>query len=261
MGGQLAGRVALVTGASRGIGRATALVFAREGAAVVVNYSKSGERARQVADEIRAAGGRAIAVRGDVARKDEVLAMVEETLRQFGRIDVLVNNAGVFHRGSLLAGAEEDLDAMLAVNVKGVLYCVRAVAPHMMARRYGKIVNISSIAALGTARPDTGPYAATKAAVVSLTKRLALELGPHGINVNGICPGLIRTEMVVSDGTPAAIEARLAALAELAMLGRVGEPEDIAWSALFLASDRASFITGQVLTVDGGRMDFLSQSG
>ena len=261
MSGRLEGKVALVTGASRSIGRATALVFARQGAAVVVNYSKSREQARQLADEIRTAGGQAIAIQADVASKAEVRAMVEETRGRFGKIDVLVNNAGIFHRGNILTVTDEHLDEMVAVNVKGIIHCVQAVAPHMVARRYGKIVNISSIAALGTARPDTGPYAATKAAVISLTKRLALELGPHGINVNAICPGFIRTDMVLSHGTSEEVEARLAGVAKTAMLGGVGEPEDIAYSALFLASDEAGFITAQVLTVDGGRVDFLSHSG
>lgn len=261
MSGRLEGKVVLVTGASRGIGKATALVFARQGATVVVNYSKSREQARQVVDEILTAGRQAIAIQADVGRKAVVLAMVEEALGQLGRIDILVNNAGIFHQGNILTLTEEHLDRMIAVNVKGIIHCTQAIAPHMVARRYGKIVNIASIAGLGTARPDTGPYAATKAAVISLTKRLALELGPHGINVNAICPGFIRTDMVLSRGTPDEVEARLASVAKTAMLGRVGEPEDVAASALFLASDEASFITGQVLTVDGGRMDFLSHSG
>ncbi|MBI4591239.1 MAG: glucose 1-dehydrogenase [Candidatus Rokubacteria bacterium] len=261
MRGRLDGKVALVTGASRGIGKATALVFAREGAAVVVNYSKSRELARQVVDEIRKAGRQAIAIQADVARKAEVVAMVETTMREFGKIDVLVNNAGILSPGNILTLREESLDEMIAVNVKGVIHCAQAVAPHMIERRYGKIVNVASLAALGTAMADTTPYAATKAAVISLTKRLALELGVYGINVNAICPGFIRTDMLMSSGTPEEVEVRLASLAKKAVLGRVGEGEDIAYSALFLASDEAGFVTAQALTVDGGRMDFLSHSG
>ena len=261
MSGRLEGKVALVTGASRGIGKATALVFARQGAAVVVNYSKSQEQARQLVDDIRKAGGQAITIQADVSCKAKVLAMVEEALGQFRKIDVLVNNAGILHRGNILTLTEEHLDEMIAVNVKGIIHCTQAVAPHMMERRYGKIVNVSSIAAFGTSLADTTPYATTKAAIIALTKRLALELGPHGINVNAICPGFVRTDMVVSSGTPEADEARFTSLADKAMLGRIGKPEDIAYSALFLVSDEASFITGQVLAVDGGRMDFLSHSG
>ena len=261
MSKRLEGKVALVTGASRGIGRATALVFAGQGATVVVNYSKSREQAHRLVDEIRKAGGQAIAVQADVARKAEVGAMVEETLRRFGKIDVLVNNAGIIHRASILTLTGERLDEMIAVNVKGIIHCTQAVVPQMIERRSGKIVNIGSIASFGTTVGDTTPYAATKAAVIGLTKRLALELGPHGINVNAICPGFIQTEMATSGGSREESEARISDIAKKAMLGRVGEPEDIAYSVLFLASDEASFITGQVLTVDGGRMDFLSHSG
>lgn len=261
MGGRLGGKVALVTGASRGIGRATASLFAREGAAVVVNYAKNHEQARQLVDEIEKAGGQAMGVQADVAQRSQVLAMVETALGQFGKIDVLVNNAAIIHRANIMTLTEEHLDEMIAVNVKGIIHCTQAAAPHMIERRYGKIVNVSSIAALGTTMPDTTPYAATKAAVISLTKRLALELGPYGINVNAICPGFVRTEMAASGRTPEEMDARFASVVSKTMLGRVGEPEDIAYSALFLASDEASFITGQVLTVDGGRMDFLSHSG
>jgi len=260
MRGRLDGKVALVTGASRGIGRATALAFARQGAAVVVNYSKAHEQAQRLVDDIQKAGAQAVAIRADVASRTEVRAMVEGTLARWGRIDVLVNNAGILHRGNILTLAEENLDEMIAVNLKGMIHCAQAVAPHMMKRRYGKIVNISSIAALGTTMADTTPYAAVKASIVALTKRFALELGPHGINVNAICPGFIRTDMT-SVGTPQELDARVLSMAGRAMLGRVGAPEDVAAAALFLASDEASFITAQVLTVDGGRMDFLSHSG
>jgi 3-oxoacyl-[acyl-carrier protein] reductase len=258
---RLEGKVAVVTGASRGIGKATASVFARHGAAVVVNYAKRHGEARQLIEDIAQAGGRAIAIQADVSRKAEVLAMMERALGEFGKIDVLVNNAGILHRATILTLTEEGLDEMVAVNVKGMIHCTQAVAPHMIERRYGKIVNVSSIAALGTTMPDTTPYAATKGAIVSLTKRMALELGPHGINVNAICPGFIRTDMAVSSSSPQESEAKLAGVEKKTMLGRVGAPEDVAYCALFLASDEASFITGQVLAVDGGRMDFLSHSG
>lgn len=258
---RLTGRVALITGASRGIGKATALCFASHGASVVVNYAKSREAAHEVVDEIAKAGGKAIALQADVARAREVQAMVDEALGQLGKIDILVNNAGLFRVGQIRALSDADLEEMIAINVKGVIHCARAVTSHMISQRYGKIINVSSIAAFGTTVAGTTPYAATKAAVVALTKRLALELGPHGINVNAICPGFIRTDMSLPAAPSEAVQARVARLAGKAMLRRVGEPEDIARSALFLASDDSSFVTAQVLTVDGGRMDFLSHSG
>jgi len=254
MAGRFAGRVALVTGASRGIGRRTALALAREGAAVVVNYAASRDAAELVVGDIREGGGQAVAIRADVSREAEVSALVAEAQRRLGAIDVLVNNAGLFRPGTVASLAEDTLDALVAVNVKGVIHCTQAVAAEMIARRYGKIVNVASIAGLGTAMANTTPYAATKAAAIALTKRFALELGPHGINVNAVCPGFILTDMAAGSG------AEVEAVARNAMLGRVGRPDDIAHAVLFLASDEASFITAQVLTVDGGRMDFLSHS-
>lgn len=259
MAERLQGKTALVTGASRGIGRATALLFAREGAAVVVNYHRSEKEAAEVVETIQAQGGRALAWRANVAERKEVQKMVEASLQEFGKVDILVNNAGVLYKGSTLTLQEDQLDEMLTTNLKGIIYCVQAAVPAMMERGYGKIVNLSSIAALGTAFADTTPYALSKAAVIALTKRLALELGPHGINVNAICPGFIRTDLVLG-GTPEEIQARLQSVAQKAMLRRVGEPEEIASTALFLASDESSFLTGQSLTVDGGRTDFLSHS-
>ena len=254
MGGRLADKVALITGASRGIGRATALAFAREGATVVVNYVSRADAAEAVVREIEAGGGQAIAVQADVSRRPEVDAMVARALDRFGRVDVLINNAGVGARASTLTMTEADLDRVMAVNVKGVISCVQAVAPGMIERRYGRIVNVSSVAGLGTSLAETTPYAASKAALVGLTKRFALDLGPHGITVNTVCPGSIRTDMTRGDTAHAAL------MAEKAILGRQGEPEEVAAALLFLASDEASFITAQVLSVDGGRLDFLSHS-
>jgi 3-oxoacyl-[acyl-carrier protein] reductase len=255
MAGRLAGKIALVTGASRGLGRATALLFAREGAAVVVNYATREDAAREVVEAIHAAGGEAIAARADVANRAEVSAMVGQAVDRFGRIDILVNNAGIWRPGTTLTLEAAVLDELIAVNLKGVIHCTQAVVPGMLQHRSGKIVNIASMAGLLTAIPDNTPYALTKAAVIALTKRLALELGPDGINVNAICPGFILTEMAT-----AAADEGGEAIADKWMLGWVGRPDDIAAAALFLASDEASFITAQILTVDGGRIDLLSRS-
>jgi 3-oxoacyl-[acyl-carrier protein] reductase len=185
--------------------------------------------------------------------------MANSAKSRFGRIDILVNNAGILHSGSAIKLNEDDFDHMLAVNLKGSIYTSQAVAPGMIEQRYGKIINLSSLAGLGTAVNETTPYAMTKAAVISLTKRLALELGPHHINVNAIAPGFVRTEMLQFLDT-AEDRARLESLGKKAILNRVGTPNDIANVAVFLASDESSFMTAQVLTVDGGRMDFLSHS-
>ena len=186
--------------------------------------------------------------------------MVAAAVDSFGAIDILVNNAGIIRWGTALNMIESEFDELIAVNVKGMINCAQAVAPGMIARRYGKIVNLSSIAGLGTAVVNSTPYAMTKAAVISLTKRLAYELGPNGINANCITPGFIRTEMLAltDDNVD---QARLDMLNSRAVLNRIGTPEDIANTALFLASDESAFMTAQVLSVDGGRIDFLTHSG
>ncbi len=248
-----------MTGGSRGIGRAICRRFGREGASVAVNFTTSEEKAKAVVDDIVAAGGRAMAIRADIASKPAVEAMAAQAVKQLGPIDILINNAGVLRTGSTLKLTDDDLDEMIDVNLKGMIYAVQSIAPGMIERRFGKIVNLSSIAGLGTSVDGTTPYAMTKAAVISLTKRLALELGPHNVNVNAIAPGFIRTEMLQFLDTDAD-RARLEALSRKAVLNRVGTPEDVANLALFLASDESSYMTGQVLTLDGGRTDFLSHS-
>lgn len=260
--GRLENRVAIVTGASRGIGRAIAIIFAREGAKVVVNYRRQEGKAEEVVKIIRKAGGRAFAFQADVANRTAVYKMVENTIKEFGGVDILVNNAGLGAGGaSLLELKDEDFDAMLNTNVKGVLICTQAVASHMMKKRYGKIVNISSVAGLGTSiLPGNLLYAGTKGAVNVMSKRMALELGPHGIYVNAIAPGLIRTDMAFGRLSPSERERKAESFSENSMLQRVGEPEDIANIALFLASDESNFITAQVISVDGGRMNFITHS-
>lgn len=260
--GRLENRVAIVTGASRGIGRAIAIIFAREGARVVVNYRRQEGKAEEVVKIIKKAGGRAFAFQADVANRTAVYRMVESTIKEFGGVDILVNNAGLgASDASLLELKDEDFDAMFNTNVKGVLICTQAVASHMIKNRYGKVVNISSVAGLGTsALPGNLLYAGTKGAVNVISKRIALELGPHGIYVNAIAPGLIRTDMAFGRLSPSERKRKIRSFNENSMLNRVGEPEDVANVALFLASDESNFITAQVISVDGGRMNFITHS-
>ena len=257
---RLEGKVAIVTGASRGIGRAIALRLGREGAAVVVNYHSQSAAAEKTAREICAGGGEAIAVQADVGSREAAERLATQTLERFGRIDVLVNNAGVMYRSDISSYNAEETRRMWSANVEGVIHCVAAAVPSMKARKSGSIVNLVSIAALGTAMQGTTFYAATKAAVVILTKRFALELGPLGITVNAVAPGFILTDMVSAGKTPEELRQLLDAVAARSVLGRTGTPDDVASVAAFLASPDAAFMTGQILTVDGGRMDFLTHS-
>jgi 3-oxoacyl-[acyl-carrier protein] reductase len=249
-------QVAVVTGGARGLGRAAAWLLAQRGAAVCVNYAAHREAAEALIAAIAAAGGRAIAVAADVADVTSVEAMVARTAAELGPVTILVNNAGVAWRGTLDTYDREQVARMRQVNVEGMIQATRAVMEGMRARRYGRIVNVSSIAAIGTALAGNAFYAATKAEVVILTRRFAMELGPHSITVNAVAPGFVRTDMTLSGrGTDwQGTEERFAALA---MMGRIGEPEDIANAVVFLASPESGWITAQTLTVDGGRMDYI----
>jgi len=251
-------RVALVTGASRGIGEAIALRLAEEGVAVGVNYRERAAEAGAVAAEIVARGGRAIAVGADVSDEVAVTAMVAKVEAELGPVDILVNNAGIFRRMELGDVRWEVFEQMQRTNVRGVVTPIRAVVEGMKKRGYGRIINLSSLAAHGTAMAGTTFYAATKAEVVILTRRFALELGPYGITVNAIAPGFIATELVWVDRSPEEAEQLFSSIAAKAMMRRVGQPEDIAAAAAYLASDEAGFITAQVITVDGGRTDYIS---
>jgi len=269
-------QVAVVTGGSRGIGRATALLLARRGAAVCVNYATHADAADGLAGEIAADGGRAFSVMADVAESSAVEAMVARTERELGPVTILVNNAGVSWRGTLDTYDPEQVARMRRVNVEGLIHATRAVIGGMRARRYGRIVNISSIAAIGTALPGNAFYAATKAEVAILTKRFALELGPHNITVNGVAPGFVRTDMTQRgrgagdwQGTEEGFAAKAMigdwqgteeGFAAKAMMGRIGEPEDIANAVAFLASPESGWITAQMLIVDGGRMDYIGHA-
>ena len=242
----LDGRYALVTGASRGIGRAIALRLAAEGAAVALNFAGNVAAAEAVRKEIESAGGKAILVPADVADETAATEMVEKTVEAFGAIDILVNNAGITRDSLLLRMKEEDWDAVLNTNLKGVFHCSKAAAKFMMKKRYGRIVNLASVVGL-VGNSCQANYAAAKAGVIGFTKALAKELAGRGITANAIAPGFIRSDM--TDVLPDKVKETM--LAEIP-LGRAGEPEDVAKAALFLASDQAAYITGQVLTVDGG---------
>src|SRR2546428_10518208 len=252
------GQTALVTGASRGLGRAIAVRLAREGAAVCVNFLTSEADADRVVDEIRSAGGRAVAVRTDVGDPAAVRRMVERVEAELSSISILVNNAGLSVRGTLETFESADLERMRRTNVDGLIHMTRTVVPSMKERRYGRIVNITSIAAHGTSLPGTTFYAATKAAVITLTRRFAMELGPHGITVNPVAPGFFPTDMSQRRRSGEEFAVAEKQITERSMVGRVGDPHDVAHAVAFLAAPESSFITAQVLTVDGGRMDYIA---
>jgi 3-oxoacyl-[acyl-carrier protein] reductase len=242
----LNGKVAVVTGSSRGIGRAVAVALAARGAAVVVNYAGNAAAAGETADAVRACGTEALVIAADVADQEQVNAMMKKALEKFGRIDILVNNAGINRDNLLPRMREEDWDAVINVNLKGAYNCARAVMRPMLKARWGRIINISSVVGLA-GNPGQANYAAAKAGLVGLTKSLARELGSRNITVNAVAPGYIATDM-----TAGLTEENKAGMLDRIALGRLGEPEEVASVVAFLAGDGAGYITGQVIVVDGG---------
>jgi len=243
---KLKGKVAVVTGSSRGIGRACALELARQGASVVVDYHSSPKEAEKVVKAIKAKGGKAIAVKCNVCDDEAVANLMAQAVKKFRKIDILVNNAGIYRSGSITQMKEEDWDAVLNTNLKGDFLCTRAVLKFM--KKSGRIVNISSIAGL-VGFAGSSAYCASKGGVANLTRELALELAVKGIRVNAVCPGIIKTDM--TKGMLADTKTRKGLLAAVPM-GRPGIPEEIAKAVSFLVSDDASYITGHCLVVDGG---------
>ncbi len=242
----LDGKYAIVTGASRGIGRATALTLAQAGASVMINYVSNDAAAEAVRDEITASGGRAVVYKADVSAPDQAAALIDAALQEFGRIDILVSNAGITRDNLLMRMKEEDWDLVLNVNLKGAFNTTKAVLKPMLKARSGRIIAISSIIGL-RGNPGQANYAAAKAGLIGFVKSVAREVGSRGITVNAVAPGFIDTEM--TRGLNEAVKEKM--LSEIP-LGRFGQPEDVARVVSFLASDDAAYITGQVIPVDGG---------
>ncbi len=256
---KLEGKVTLVTGASRGIGKTIALTLAREGASVAVNYVNGVREAENVVNEIKSMGRMAMAVQADVSNREQVKKMVGEVTRSLGGVDVLVNNAGILIPTNLMDTKEVDWDHVMGINLKGPFNCIQEAAKLMISKKSGKIINISSISGLGCAPTGEGAYGCSKAGLIALTSVAAQDLGPHGINVNCVAPGWIKTDMTNAKSGPKAEEINVRK-AGLAAMRRIGEPQDVANIVLFLASEESSFISGQVVVADGGRVDFVSHA-
>ena len=242
----LEGKIALVTGAAKGIGRAIALALAADGATVVVNYNGSKERAEHVVEEIKALGADGMAYQCNVADTAATADMVKEVIKTYGKLDILVNNAGITRDNLIMKMSEEDFDAVIDANLKGCFNTIKAVSRQMLKQRAGRIINITSVSGiLGNA--GQANYAASKAGIIGLTKTMARELASRGITVNAVAPGFVDTDMtqVLPENVKEAATAQIP-------LGRFGKPEDIANMVAYLASEKASYITGQIISVDGG---------
>lgn len=244
--GSMSGKTAVVTGGSRGIGRAICLELARRGANVVFSYAGNTAAAEKTLEELKALGVEARAVQGNVADPAAAKTLIDTAVKELGGIHILVNNAGITRDGLAIAMKEEDFDAVIETNLKGAFLCMKAAIRPMMKARYGRIVNMSSVVAL-RGNPGQVNYCASKAGLIGMTKSLAKEMGARGITVNAVAPGYISTDM-----TAALPDAARQAMLSTIPVGRAGNPEDVAAAVAFLASEEAGYITGQVLSVDGG---------
>ena len=244
--GSMSGKTAVVTGGSRGIGRAICLELARRGANVVFSYAGNTAAAEKTLEELKALGVEARAVQGNVADPAAAKTLIDTAVKELGGIHILVNNAGITRDGLAMAMKEEDFDAVIETNLKGAFLCMKAAIRPMMKARYGRIVNMSSVVAL-RGNPGQVNYCASKAGLIGMTKSLAKEMGARGITVNAVAPGYISTDM-----TAALLDAARQAMLSTIPVGRAGNPEDVAAAVAFLASEEAGYITGQVLSVDGG---------
>lgn len=242
----LTGKTALVTGASRGIGRAIALELASQGANIAVNYAGNEAKAEEVVKEAEKLGVKAIKIQANVAQNDEVQAMIKSVIKEFGSLDILVNNAGVTKDNLLMRMKEEEFDQVIDINLKGVFLCTKAVTRQMMKQRAGKIINVASIVGV-SGNPGQANYVAAKAGVIGMTKSVALELASRNVHVNAVAPGFIATDM-----TDVLTEEQQKAIMDLVPLAKFGQPEDVAKVVRFLASDDANYITGQTIHIDGG---------
>ena len=242
----LSGKVAFVTGASRGIGRAIAVRLAQDGAKVALNFASNISKAEAVKSEIESLGGEAMLVQGDVADFETVTALIKQVVDTWGRLDILINNAGITRDNLLLKMSVDDFDRVISTNLKGVFNCTKAVTKLMMKQRGGRIVNMSSVVALKGNISQTN-YAAAKAGIIGFTKSAARELASRGVTVNAVAPGLINTDM-----TAALSEKVKEVMLQEIPAGRMGTPEDVANAVAFLVSNEAAYITGQILSVDGG---------
>lgn len=239
-------KIALVTGASRGLGKAIALQLAEEGAQIIINYAKNSEKAKEVVAAVESTGGKALAMQADVSCWQEVEKMVDSIYEKFGRIDILVNNAGVNRDELLISMEKEDWDAVINTNLGGLFNCTKAVAKYMMIQKNGRIINMSSVAGERGGRGQSN-YAASKGGVNAFTRSVAMELAPKKVTVNAIAPGVIETEM-----SSTVIRRAKDFILNSVALKRLGQPEEIAKVVAFLASDDSSYITGEVIRVDGG---------
>lgn len=242
----LTDQVAVVTGASRGIGRAIALDLAKQGAKIIVNFAGNEERAKEVVEEIQALGSEAVSVRADVSNTEEVANMMKIAIDTFGKIDILVNNAGITKDNLLMRMKEDEWDAVIRTNLKGVFVCTKAVTRQMVRQRYGRIINIASVVGV-IGNPGQANYVAAKAGVIGFTKTAAKELAARNITVNALAPGFIETDM-----TYVLAEETKQEMLKLIPLARFGQAKDIANAVSFLASEQSSYITGQTIQIDGG---------